>query len=171
MKTKNNKQRGISLIEILVVVAIFAFVGTLVTRSIILVLQGTNKSTSVVNARENLDYVMGIVERQIRNANSIADCSNSNTNTISYLDQNGVASYFSCVYPNGPSDPTGSYIASGSASLTDNTVKITSCSFTCSTSGSKPPVISISLTLKDASNTVSEGGDVSASTQIDLMNY
>jgi Tfp pilus assembly protein PilW len=164
-KTKNN--RGISLIELLVVVVVFAFVGIVVTRSIILTLEGTQKSTSTVRSRENLDYAMSIIERQIRNANSIADCSNSNTNAISYFDQNGVASSFSCVNTGSPN----SYVASGSATLTDNTVEIINCSFTCSVSGSNPPVIAVNLTIKDVSNTVSGEGSAYATTQIDLRNY
>jgi prepilin-type N-terminal cleavage/methylation domain-containing protein len=165
-------QSGISLIEMLVVIAIFAFVGTIVTRAIVLTLQGTQKSTSIVSARENLDYAMGIIERQIRNANSItSDCFGNPSTEIDYVDQDGSPGSFSCQ----GTGSIGSYIASGSAtpanSLTNSSVEITGCSFTCSATGTTPPVVSISLTVQNAATSGIGGGDVSSSTQIDLRNY
>jgi len=161
-------QKGISLIEILVVVAMFATIGVLVTRTIILSLQGTQKSASTFHARENLDYAMSVIERQIRNADSIdtssIPCDGSSHTEIDYKDQNGLPGSFSCP----PGDGT---IASGSAVLTSSTVQVTNCSFTCSTSSSGNQSVSIDLTIQDASATGIEGAQVSASTQIDLMNY
>jgi prepilin-type N-terminal cleavage/methylation domain-containing protein len=165
-------QKGISLIELLVVVAIFAFVGTIVTRAIVLTLQGTQKSTSIVSARENLDYAMGIIERQIRNANSItSDCFGEPSTEIDYLDQNGNLGAFSCQ----GTGTIGSYIASGSATpvnrITNSAVEITNCSFVCNSTGTTPPVVSISLTVQNATTSGTAGGEVSSSTQIDLRNY
>jgi prepilin-type N-terminal cleavage/methylation domain-containing protein len=165
--TNYKSQKGISLIEILVVVSIFALVGVLVTRSLTLTLQGTQKSTSLVHARENLDYSISVIERQIRAAESISDCTNSNTNAISYVDQSGIPSSFSCVN----TGLSNSYVASGSARLTSDTVKITGCSFICTVSGSGPSAITIGLTMQDAATTGIGGAGVSASTKIYLRNY
>jgi type II secretory pathway pseudopilin PulG len=159
-------KKGISLIETLVVVAVLAIVGVLVTSSISLSLQGTKKSTAMVHARENLDYSLRIIERQIRGASSTPTCTGSTA--VNYLDQDGKPGLFKCF------SGSDSYVASGSANvrLTTNDVKVTACSFTCTPgSGSTPPSVTINLTVQDASATGIEGAAVSASTQINLMNY
>jgi len=164
----NNKERGISLLEILVVVSIFAVLGILITRSIILTLQGSQKSTSLVHARENLDYSLSIIERQIRGASSVIQCPNPDSKIIYYEDQSGKTSSFSC-YQTGQNN---SYIASGSARLTSDSVKVTTCSFACTLSpGSKQPVVAIDLAIEDASASGIQNANVSASTQIYLRNY
>lgn len=159
-----------SLIEILVVVTIFAVLGILVTQSVILTLQGSKKSESLVHVRENLNYSLSIIERQIRNAGSVTPCPNSDTKIINYFDQNGVLGLFSCVN----TGSNNSYIASGSAGLrlTSDTVKITACSFVCTLrNGDNPSLVTINLTLKDAAASGIQSAEVSASTQIYLRNY
>ncbi|HUC94564.1 MAG TPA: type II secretion system protein [Candidatus Saccharimonadales bacterium] len=165
-----------SLLEVLVVITIFAVLGVLVTQSIALTLQGSKKSESMVRARENLDYSLDIIERQIRNASSvygdsgyIVPCPNSDTSIIYYEDQDGEQSSFSC---QGTLGSGGSYIASGSAQLTSNTVKIMSCVFQCyPATGSNSPYVTIDLTVQDASSSGIQSANVSASTQIYLRNY
>ena len=159
---------GMSLLEVLVVVTIFAVLGILVTESIILTLQGAKKSESVIRARENLDYSLSIIERQIRNANSVSPCTGLPVTIINYLDQNGNPSSFACVN----TGSNGSYIASGSAHLTGDAVAVIGCSFVCTPSSDvNPDLIKIDLTLKDASASGIQSANVSASTQIYLRNY
>jgi prepilin-type N-terminal cleavage/methylation domain-containing protein len=166
MKIKSEK--GMSLLEILVVVAIFAVLGILVTRSVILTLQGVKKTESLVRARENLDYSLGIIERQLRNASAVPQCPNTDLHVINYLDQTGTPASFSCINPGG----SNSSIASGSATLTTSTVNIVSCSFICTPSvNATPPVVSISLGVQDALATGIQGSEVTADTQISLRNY
>lgn len=165
---KNNVIKGLSLIEVLVVIIIFAVLGVLVTQSVILTLHGSQKSESIIRARENLDYSLNIIERQLRNANGVTSCDNINTSIINYLDQNGVISSFSCVNTGGAN----SYIASGSAILTSNTVKINVCSFTCTpASMNTPALVKVELSIQDALLTGIRSASVSASTQIYLRNY
>ena len=159
-------QQGLSLLEVLVVVTIFAVLGILITQSIVLTLQGSKKSESIVRARENLDYSLNVIERQIRNANSVISCPNQYT--INYLDQAGKTSSFTCVRPG----LSGSYIASGSAHLTGDAVKIVSCSFTCTPETSvNLALVKVDLTFKEASASAAQSANVSASTQIYLRNY
>src|SRR5258706_1571075 len=167
IKSTNNK--GISLLEILVVVSIFAVLGILITRSVLLTLGGGKQSESLIKVRENLNYSMGVIERQLRNANSITDCTNTDTKQIAYLDQNGIASTFSCVNV-GAADTIG-YVASGSAQLTNNNVNITSCSFVCTLGSSTPSSVNISFEAKDATALGTENSTVTTSTQIFLRNY
>lgn len=155
--------KGISLIEILVVITIFAVLGILTTRSIFLTLQGSKKSESMVRVRENLNYSMGVIERQLRNANSIVDCT---SNVINYIDQNGNPTSFSCVLG------IDSRIASGSARLTSDAVEITNCSFTCTLGiSTNPPLVNITIEGQDATAVGIQNTKVSTSTQIYLRNY
>lgn len=162
------RERGLSLIEILIAVMIFAILGILITRSVFLTLQGSKKSQTLVNVRENLSYAVGIIERQLRNANSITECPNSNPAIISYEDQDGVLSTFSCKNVNA----VNSYIASGSARLTSDSIKIVGCSFVCAPGVSaNPPSINVSLEAQDSVVTGVQNSDVTIMTQILLRNY
>jgi prepilin-type N-terminal cleavage/methylation domain-containing protein len=159
---------GFTLIELLVTVTIFAALGIIVTQSIILTLRGTRKSENLISVRENLNNSLGVIERQLRNAESIVTCPNPDTRVLNYRDENGVATAFTCASMTG----TG-YIASGSARLTGEDIKLTECSFTCSEATvSGVPSVEIALTAKNA-NVVStaETGQVTISTKIFLRTY
>ena len=161
---------GMSLLEILVVVAIFAILGIIVARAVILTIGGSKKSESLIKVRENLDYAVGVAERQIRNANSIVNCATQpqDTSVINYLDQDGIASSFSCVNIGSASG----YVASGSAQLTSDAVNVTACSFTCAIGTStNPDTVSVTLEAKDAQASGVQGADVTVATQISLRNY
>ncbi len=95
MRLKITNILGLSLIEILVVVSIFAILGIIITRSVILTLQGSKKSESLIRVRENLDYAKSVIERQIRNADN-AECPNPDTTLLNYTDQFGNKTSFSC---------------------------------------------------------------------------
>jgi prepilin-type N-terminal cleavage/methylation domain-containing protein len=156
---KNNK--GLSLIEILVVITIFSILGMVISSSLILTIRGAKKSESIVKARENLNYTLAVMERNIRNARSVTNCGENDTE-INYIDQYGGASSFSC---------QGDYIASGSAKLTSDAVLVTSCSISCIISLiGNPPVIEISLEVKENSQSGSQGSVVSADSTIYLRN-
>lgn len=164
-KSINNK--GISLLEVLIVISVFAILGVLVTRSIMLTLSGSKKSENLIRVRENLNYSIGIIERNLRNANSIPDCTNSNTLQIGYMDQDGNPSTFSCV-----NIGTNGYVASGSAKLSSDSVNVTNCSFTCALSPSgSPSSVTVNLSAQDFITTGVQNSAVTASTQILLRNY
>ncbi len=161
-------EKGVSLLEILVVTAIFAILGIITTRAVLLTIGGSKKTESLIKVRENLSNSMGIIERQLRNADSIVECPNSDSTVISYVDQQGNTTSFSCVGL-GTGDP---YVASGSARLTSNQIKITGCSFTCVSGGAaNPSSVSISLDAQDAGLSGLQSAKVSTSTQIFLRNY
>ncbi len=161
-------EKGMSLLEILVVITIFAVLGIIVTRSVALSIGGSRKSESLVRVRENLNYSLAIIERQIRNANSVSQCPNADTTRIDYKDQDGNSTFFSCVNLGG-SDP---YVASGSARLTSDAIQITSCTFTCvAATSTNPALITVSVAAKDTSATGLQNATVSTTTQIYLRNY
>mgnify|MGYP001592803782 CR=1 FL=1 len=157
-------KKGFSLIEILVVISIFAVIGILTTRSIFITLRSSRKSDSLVRVRENVNYAMGVIERQVRTAESV-NCATVTSTNLPYITEGGAASTFSCTLgANGA-------IASGSATLTSSDISITGCTFTCSQSVNNPPSIKISIVAEDKKSTGIEKGSVSTQTEILLRNY
>lgn len=163
---KMGNKKGFTLIEILVVIAIFAVIGLLSTRSLFLTLRGAKKSDSLVRVRENVNYSLSVIERQLRNAESVT-CPNPSTSILEYVSIEGTETSFTC--NTGGSDK---YIASGSSRLTSEDILVTSCSFSCSQLDiNNPPVVAISLEAEDSESTSAEKGTVTTQTEIVLRNY
>jgi prepilin-type N-terminal cleavage/methylation domain-containing protein len=159
--------QGFSLLEILVVVTVFSILAILTTQAVLLTLRGSKKSESLTKVRGNIDYSLAVIERNIRNAESIEECPNSDTRIISYLDEDGVLTSFSCA-----SDDDGGYIASDSGRLTSSEVDVIVCSFECEDlAGDTNPAITISISARDASLSAMEGGEITISTKIFLRTY
>jgi prepilin-type N-terminal cleavage/methylation domain-containing protein len=160
----SKRQKGVSLIEILVVITVFSVLAILATRGVLLTLKGSRKSDSLGKVRENIDYSFAVMERNLRNADSIS-C--PTTTQIAYMDKMGISADFSC------QDLSGNgYIASSSARLTSDQVKITQCSFTCDAGApGVPPSVTISITGTDANLSGIESARVSVTTKIFLRTY
>ncbi|AKM83455.1 hypothetical protein A2422_01110 [Candidatus Woesebacteria bacterium RIFOXYC1_FULL_31_51] len=159
------KNKGFSLIEILIVISIFSVVGILSTRAILLTMRGAKKSDSQVRVRENVNYALSVIERQIRSSESVT-CTASTT-ILNYVSLEGTSATFSCVTAG-----TDKYIASGSARLTSGDIVITSCSFDCTqVDQNKPPIVKVSIVAEDATTTSIEKGSVTAETEIVTRNY
>ncbi len=165
--------QGFSLLEILVVITVFSILAILTTQAVLLTLRGSKKSESLTKVRGNIDYSLAIIERNIRNADSIDECpepdssTTSETDIISYRDENGVLTSFSCA-----SDADGGYIASASGRLTSSEVDVTSCSFVCEdVVGDTNPAVTISISARDAELSALEGGEITISTKIFLRTY
>jgi prepilin-type N-terminal cleavage/methylation domain-containing protein len=176
MKIPKSNNKGMSLLEILIVLTIFAVLGILLTRAIILTLQGSQKAVNTIRVRENLNYALGVMERQLRNANEVTgDCTGAEDSVVNYLDQFGNIGSFTCVNP-GQAD---SFIASGSGSarLTGDTVSVAECHFTCLKPTPAPGTIinpakvGIDITLEAANTSGIQKVSVSASTQVYLRTY
>lgn len=141
------KNAGFTLIEILVVLVVFGFIGIVVSQTVITTIRGTKRSDSDSRVRANIDYVTSVMDRHIRNAVSIAcpsaarvDFTDQRQNVGSFL-LNGVGA--------------DRHIASNSATtpnyrLTGNNTTVTAATFTCNPiSGNTPPSVTINLTLED----------------------
>ena len=153
------------MLEILIVISIFAFLATMATRSVLLTMRGSRKSEAVTKVRENLAYALAVMERNLRNAESL-DCTSSTTETVYYQDENGDTVSFACVGLTG----SDSYIASDSGRLTSDEIEITSCNFVCDDATS-PPSVTISVEAQSKAAQGIEGAKVSSSTRIFLRNY
>lgn len=163
---KKNNLRGLSLVEILIVITIFAVIGLLSTRSVFLTIRGAKKSDSLVRVRENVNYSLAVIERQLRSAETI-DCPNALTTQIDYVTLEGLDSSFTC-----QSIGSGGYIASDSARLTSEDISVTNCSFSCSQQDiNNPPVVDVLIEAEDSESQTVEKGTVSIQTQIILRNY
>lgn len=154
-------KKGYTLIEMLVVISVFAIISIIASQTIILTLRNTQKAGSISKTRQNLDSAIGIMERQLHNARAITSCT---ANSITFTDPSYGPASFSCTVSSTPP----SYIASGSGNLTltsTTDVLITSCNFSCSST--TPPVVTISITAQD----ISGQNQVSATTAATLRTY
>ena len=158
---------GFSLIELLVVVAVFLILATVSTQIIAVTLTGSKKTGSLVKVRENVDFSFAVMERQIRNAKNV-DCISSTSTQLDYTDENGVSTSFSCL------GGANGYIASGAARLTSDLVYVdcTQIVFTCTPESSGvPPFVDIAVTAEGADVQGSEGAQVTTSTKILLRSF
>jgi len=168
MTQKQKKyQSGMSLIEILIVVAIFGILATVTTRSVLLTLRGARKSESQLTVRENLNYALSIMERQLRGAQKITTCPNPDPLVLNYQAADFIDTSFSCLALG-----TDGYVASGSARLTSTEVDLVSCSITCNqTNPNSPPVVRVRLEAQTVNSQAAENQVITAETEITLRNY
>lgn len=161
-------QRGYSIVELLVVVAVFSIIALIATQAVVLVLRGSRKSESLISVRENVDYAFSVMERSIRNAQALNVNCNSDSTTLDYIDGNGGNRNFSCL------GGASGYIASDSARLTSDNVNV-DCTqtpiFACFFPASGSEYVDISVTASDASAQGAEGAKFTTSTRILLRTY
>jgi len=87
---------GFSLIEMLIVLSIFAVLGIVITQTLSSSLRGSKKSESVGLVRENAEQVFNVIERRLRGA-SMIDCNNSTQIKLQfYLVNDSAPHYFTC---------------------------------------------------------------------------
>jgi prepilin-type N-terminal cleavage/methylation domain-containing protein len=165
---KSQLQDGYTLVEMLVVIVIFATIAVVASQTLILTLRGTRKADAVSKVRQDVDYALGSMERQLRGAKVITSaCTGTASPQISFTDQNGNIVTFACVGVNGSNQP--SSIASSSGTLTSNGITISACSFTCTPgNGSSPTQVTMNITAKDLAG---QNAPVSATTQVTLRSY
>jgi prepilin-type N-terminal cleavage/methylation domain-containing protein len=126
-------KKGFSLIEIMVVIGIFAVIAIIATRSTALSLTGAKKSESTVRVRENLEYATSVMERRIRNATKLVSCGSGQS--ITYEDESKTAHTFTCAsIPSSCSVTTGRgyiYLDNVTNRMTSDEINVCGCSFTC----------------------------------------
>lgn len=143
-------RKGFSLIETLVVIAVFAIIATVVARATSVSLLGSRKSDASTKVRENLSLAMAVIERQLRNASEITSaCVGATSTSIDYVDAFGNTTGFACNPGATCASGTNTYISSGSAAVrltNPEAVCITDCEFVCSRSGANlPPTVTIAI--------------------------
>jgi len=118
------KNKGFSLIETLIVVAIFAVLAIVSTQAIIVTLTNSRKAESSVQTRESLQYIVSVLERSLRNANNVISAS---SDRIIYTDENNASSVFQCVDATANSN-TGRLLLN-SSQVSSQDITITNCNF------------------------------------------
>jgi prepilin-type N-terminal cleavage/methylation domain-containing protein len=160
--------KGYTLIELVIVIVIFSVIGIITSQTIVATIRATNKSAAVSKVRQNVDYAVGAMERQLRGASSIVStCNATPQSEITFVDQNSNQITFSCIGVNSNNQPAS--IASDSANLTSAAITLSACTFTCTpqTAGT-PPTITINITANDLNG---QNAPVTDTTQITLRSY
>jgi prepilin-type N-terminal cleavage/methylation domain-containing protein len=159
------KKQGFTLIEILMVVAIFGIIVVLGSGLFFFLLKGSSKSRVLEVVRENGDYALGVMGIMVRNARSLLNYSGSE---ITILNPDGKTTIFSC---------SGERIASNGASLISSEVKVDDCSSIFSLevdpAGVAPAVMTIkfSLSQKVVTARPEEQALMNFQTTVSLRNY
>jgi len=126
-----------TLIELLVVLGVAATVGTIVANIFLVNLRAAAKTKALTEVKQNGNYALSVMERMIRNAKEVQDCSVQSLK-IKNLDENETT--FDC---------SGTQIASNSGIfLTSDKLTLSGCSFSCDQPAGKPAVIDINFTLQ-----------------------
>lgn len=156
---KNNlKEKGFTLIEMLVVIALFAGLAVLVGSMVGSSMKGTKKSESVMKVRAELENAVSILERSLREAKKDSVICNGNS-TVSFTDQNGFNVTLSCLP-----------LSKNSVELINSSnINLTACNFDC-TNLSKGVVV-ITLTGSSASSSGVEADIATVSARVVLRNY
>lgn len=171
-------KKGYSLIEILVVIGVFAIIGIISTQAVSLSLRATKKNDSIVLVKQELDFVSENIERLLQTANTIIvpGCSNATVATVSvgFRDAGGNRADIACI------DMPGNFytadhdkrVASSSGEsisydkrMTSNNISISGCSLTCVNQGNENYITFIATASATGIQAV-EGATVTSSRQI-----
>jgi prepilin-type N-terminal cleavage/methylation domain-containing protein len=115
-----NKEAGFSLVEVLIVIAIFSVIALVVSQTLFSTLKGAARSEVSSSIKQEGNYVISVMERQLHNSIQITSCGPT---SIVYRDAYSQSVSFSC---------DGGRVASNSASITSPTTTVTGCSIICS---------------------------------------
>lgn len=119
-----NISHGYSLVELLIVMFIFSIFAVLIAQAVALTIRGNMKSENISQIKQNLDYTLNVMSREMRNA-SLIDTDSCIGAGFSYYDVDGRFVSFSC-----NSDDPGDHFIEHSelGRLTGGSVQIVNCS-------------------------------------------
>lgn len=164
---KKNYQ-GFTLVEMLVVVGLMILVGGMAVGLFFQTLKGASKVEILKEVKQNGDYALGVMERMIRNAQSVllntdGQTCTSNMSKLKIENPDGNTTEFSL---------SGSQIALNSGKLTGSNVAAFGLTFNCN-SAVTPPVVEISFTISQTGSPTrpEEKAQVSFKTTVSLRTY
>jgi prepilin-type N-terminal cleavage/methylation domain-containing protein len=170
-------KKGYSIIEILVVVGVFAVLGVLATQSINLSLKSSKKSDSTILVKQELENAASNIERQLQTASSVIDCTTSvATASVGIRNSVGDRYDYACFdsppdnFPASTSNDSRIVYSSGNTinyayRLTSNNINITYCRFTCTPQGINT-YIDFTVTASARGLSVAEGSTVTTTRKI-----
>lgn len=153
------KINGFTLIEMLIVTAIFSGLAILVSSMVLYSTRGAKKSESAVKVRAELENAIARVERSLREAK--AGTVTAGTNSISFKNQDDVSVQVTC----GGSPKK---LQMSNQDLTGSNVNLTTCTISYDESSH---IVYINLTAVSAGSSGTESDTVSVNSQIVLRNY
>jgi Tfp pilus assembly protein PilW len=171
LKINLNKHGGYSLMEVMLAIGVFTLLAILVTQSVAITLKSAKKSDASTRVRADLDYAVNVMERKIRNADSITNCTGPSLNILYYVDKNGEDANFQCIGETGDSGYVASTSEGVTLRLTSEDIKITNCNFGCIVTAGAPDSIEISITGEDKKSFGGESSQVSVQTKVILRTY
>ena len=184
------KNEGFTLVELLSSIIVLVAVGSVITGIITSSLRGTNKTTTIENIRQNGNYALVQMSKNIEyaqvfngfsndNVNYVISCPFSlaptpapvttNYNFVKVTPLNSNAIVYNCT----SSPPT--ITANGSSLVDTNAVSLSTCTLSCIQTGSTDfPIIKIGFTLgpKNASDLVENSTPpILFETSLTIRNY
>ncbi len=178
------RSKGFTLIELIVVVAILASIGSIVVGTITFSLRGTNKTNFIENIRQNGNYTISKIARSIEYAEAFEGFSNNNFTDTDMRCSPGTTNYrYIRVKPFNSNSITYSITGSpltialdGVSFIDTDTIEVSlSSTFTCTVSSSTDvPVIGIKFILrpKVSSNLVERTStDINFETSVVMRNW
>jgi len=165
---KSKQANGFTLVEMLVVILIFAIIGTLATQTLVLSLKASRKSESLVRVKQSVEYSLSFMERALRTSKELVGC--TSPTTLQFLDSSDEIKYFHCDGTNQLIETD--YATTTPTQITSPDVHITNCAsmFICDIT-STPDSVNITIEAEDATVTGAEGAYVNSSTRILMRNY
>lgn len=137
-------KKGFSLIEILIVLSVFVLLVFISNQIFFSTLRGTSKTQAITAVKQNGNYAVSIIQRSLYSSRGLVSCT---ADRVNYYDADGKQTFFSC----SQLGTDNAYIASDSARLTSEDVKVTVCTVLCKVSAA-PQEVELNFTLerKDA---------------------
>jgi len=122
------KKTGFSLIEIMVAMGIFAVIMAIATNIIATSVRNSAKSEGLNQVRQDVDNMISIVERNLKNSRSIYLCNpDYGGGYVVYLDEANDPRSFICEY----NSPNGYLLTWDSTLLNSDSTVLQACQITC----------------------------------------
>lgn len=165
------KLKGYSLIEIMVAMGVFAVVMALGTNIIATSVRNSAKSEGLNEVRQDVDNVLDVMSRTIKNARTVDNCVPNFGPHDSYVSLSVDSQYddsFICKYVTGP-EPTYIVTRVGKPISSDNIV-ISECQISCTPATAPYSKVSIDITASSKNTAPGEQANYSTSLDITIKN-
>ncbi len=159
---------GFTLIELLITVVVLGLIMTAMVGVFLATIKAGKKADAIAEVKENGDYALGLMERQLRNAEEITDCTGESIK-FTLPDDDPIDPEWGFQY--GQSESGGNYqIFSNYGSLTNRDLAATDLTFSCAGNPIKTVTISFVLT-KGVRTDVREFARVSFRGMVTIRKY
>lgn len=181
IQAKQSGQRGFTLLEVLISVAVMSVIGTIIAQSFFTTTRSSAKVEILKDTKQSGDFAMSVMERMIRNASDITtSCASTGTtvDSISIRSTDGGVTTFQCALNGGVTRIASSsangivYLSATNVTLGGTVCEESSLEFVCASnpSAGKSVKIQFSLSQKGTGGNQSERASTSFQTTINVRN-